>query len=81
MLRKNIFPVLFIILKNKTVLQETGVTMDGRVISSKSALAICSMKWRNYDPFFFFFWWGGGVSRAIEVGGWGLSFWLNKMFL
>lgn len=41
-------------MKNEAVLQERRLKMEHRLISSKSALAIHSKKWRNYDLLFYF---------------------------
>lgn len=49
---KKYFPVL--IVKNKAVLQERRLKIEDRLISSKSALAIYSKKWRNYDLLYYF---------------------------
>ena len=48
--KEKYFPALFN-LKNKAVLQKRGVEREGKIISSKSVLAIHTKKWRNGDPF------------------------------
>lgn len=60
---KKYFPVL--IVKNKAVLQERRLKIEDRLISSKSALAIYSKKWRNYDLLYYF--WGKQVWLSTKI--------------
>lgn len=63
--KEKYFPALFN-LENEAVLQERAVEMEGRVMSSKSALAIHSKKWRNCDRLFYFG--REGIRLSVEVG-------------
>ena len=51
--KEEYFSALFS-LKNKAIFQKRGVEMEGKIISSKSVLAIHTKKWRNGDPFVLF---------------------------